>query len=44
MDILNLFNRNNYTGYGRFPWDWNSLQPSGTGQMRQIKLGLKYSY
>lgn len=44
VDVINLFNRNNYSGYGRFPWDWNSLQPSATGAMRQFKLGVRYGF
>lgn len=43
-DVLNLFNQTNYSGYGRFPWDWNSLKPSSTGPMRTIKLGVKYAF
>lgn len=43
-DIINLFNANNWSGYGRFPWDWNSLQPSSSGAMRTIKLGLRYAF
>ncbi len=43
-DVLNLFNQTNYTGYGRFPWDWNSLKPSSAGAMRTIKLGVKYAF
>lgn len=44
VDVLNLFNQTNYSGYGRFPWDWNSLAPSSTDPMRTIKLGVKYSF
>jgi hypothetical protein len=44
VDVINLTNEKNWSGYGRFPWDWNSLEPSSTGPMRTVKLGLRYTF
>lgn len=43
-DVVNLFNKANYTDYGRFPWDSDSLQPRAASAMRTIKVGARYSF
>lgn len=45
VDVINLFNSENWGSYDRFPWDSLYQQPTGmSGPMRTIKLGLKYVF